>query len=75
MTKAEMIERIKNVPDIAKVFSYADHGQTPEQTNTINFTFDNVFIKDAEEIKWISDNDFINDHNEMYDHIKAVMIG
>ncbi|RLA62116.1 MAG: hypothetical protein DRQ78_08270 [Epsilonproteobacteria bacterium] len=58
MTKGDLIERLKSIPDDAKVFMWCDHGQTNFTADTITATtFDVSGIEyESEDIDW-TEND------------------
>jgi len=55
MTKIELIEKLKGVPDNTKIFVWADHGQQDFVANDISFTTSDI-IDDieysSEDINW-----------------------
>lgn len=54
MTKSELIIKMKDVPDDAVVFIYADHGQTNEYAGIVEIssTPEHYWKEDIEEIDW-----------------------
>lgn len=52
ITVKELKDNLKDIPDDAIVYVYADHGQTAEQAGFFNVTSDNELEYYGEEIDW-----------------------
>ena len=52
MTKRELLELLKDYPDDAVIYSYADHGQMPEQVNNISASKDEELEYYGDEMDW-----------------------
>lgn len=56
MTKAELIEALKNIPDTAIVYVESDHGQTPERVGHIFYTTEQPATYPKKELPYYGDN-------------------
>lgn len=53
MTKKELIEQLKDMPDDAVVFVVSDHGQSPEESFCIDISSTpESYWDDTDEIDW-----------------------
>jgi hypothetical protein len=69
MTKKELIELLKDYPDDAVIYSYADHGQTPEQVNRIYAS------KDEEDLRYYGDEMDWKTNVKKKEAVTAICIG
>ena len=64
MTKKELLELLKDVPDDAKIFVWGDHGQQSFVADYINVTDDKCddikYVDDDEVCEWLADDDIVN---------------